>query len=55
VRFDLTKCPTKDKSGKKPRMNLKQIATGQIKGNWSEPTVEVLLVNLVASKKQSVE
>lgn len=48
--IDLTKPSSEGKPGKKPGLNLKKISTWQIKGDWSEPNTEVLLVKLVAPK-----
>ena len=50
VRLDLAKCTTEDKPGKKPGLNLKKITSWQIRGNWTEANVEVLLIKLVAPK-----
>jgi len=50
VPIDLTKCTAEEKPGKKPGMNFKKIATWQIKGDWSEPNIEVLLIKVVAPK-----
>ena len=48
--LDLTKCTTETKPGKKPGMNLKKIASWQVRGDYSDQKVEVLLVKLVSPK-----
>jgi hypothetical protein len=48
--LDLTNCDQAGKPGKKPGLNLKKIDTWQIKGDWSEPPVEVLLVKVTGTK-----
>lgn len=52
IRFplDLTKCTNESKPGDKPGLNLKKIASWQISGDYSEPSVEVLLIKVVAPK-----
>ena len=49
-RFEVAKSDTEEKPGKKPGLNLKKIVTWQIKGDWSEPNVEVLLLQLTGTK-----
>ena len=48
--LNLAQCTTEGKPGKKPGLNLKKIAKWEIKGDWSEPNVEVLLIKLVVPK-----
>ena len=48
--LDLTKSSSESKPGKTPGLNLKKVAVWQMKGNWTDPNVEVLLVKLTASK-----
>lgn len=49
-RLDLTKPSNEQKPGKIPGMNLKKIYAWQVKGDYSEPGIEVMLVMLVAPK-----
>lgn len=50
VRLDLTKCSSEQKPGRTPGMDLKKIVTWQVRGDYTDPKVEVLLVRLVGSK-----
>jgi hypothetical protein len=50
VRFDLTKSSSEQKPGKTPGMDLKKIVTWQVRGDYTEPKVEVLLLRLVGQK-----
>lgn len=50
--LDLTKCTTEQKPGKKPGLNLKKINTWRIQGDWSKSSLEILLVKLVAPRKE---
>jgi len=49
-RLDLGKSDNEQKAGTTPGMNLKKIGTWQVKGNWSDAKVEVLLVKLTAEQ-----
>lgn len=49
-RLDLTKSDREDQAGKTPGMNFKKIRTWQVKGDWSDSKVEVLLIKLTAEK-----
>jgi hypothetical protein len=50
VRLDLTKHSSEQKPGKTPGMDLKKIVTWQVRGDYTDPKVEVLLVQLVGQK-----
>ncbi|HEY8995513.1 MAG TPA: hypothetical protein VIM71_12665 [Lacunisphaera sp.] len=50
VRLDLNKCSSEQKPGKTPGMDLKKILTWQVRGDYTDPKVEVLLVQLVGQK-----
>ncbi len=50
VRLDLTKPSSEQKPGKTPGMDLKKILTWQLRGDYADPKVEVLLVRLVGQK-----
>ena len=50
VRLDLTKPSSEQKPGKTPGMDLKKILTLQLRGDYTDPKVEVLLVRLVGQK-----
>jgi len=50
VRLDLTKASSEQKPGKTPGMDLKKLLTWQIRGDFTDPKVEVLLVQLVGQK-----
>jgi hypothetical protein len=50
VRLDLTKCSSEQKPGKTPGMDLKRIVTWQLRGDYTDPKVEVLLVRLAGQK-----
>jgi hypothetical protein len=50
VRLDLNKPSSEQKPGKTPGMDLKKILTWQIRGDFTDPKVEVLLVQLVGQK-----
>ncbi len=49
-RFDLRTPDHEQKPGKTPGMNLKKVLTWQVRGDWTDPNVEVLLVKLTAEK-----
>ena len=49
-RLDLGRPESEPKPGTTPGMNLKKIAAWQVKGNWTDSNVEVLLVKLTAQK-----
>jgi hypothetical protein len=51
VRLDLTKQSSEQKPGKTPGMDLRKILTWQVRGDYTDPNVEVLLVQLVGQKK----
>lgn len=51
IPLDLTKCSQEVKPGKTPGMNFKKLQAWQIKGDYSIPNVEVLLIKLVAPPK----
>ena len=44
--LDLSKCSSEQKPGKTPGMNFKKINTWQLKGDFSAPNVEILLIKL---------
>jgi len=50
VRLDLTKSSSEQKPGKTPGMDLKKVVTWQIRGDYSDLKVEVLLVRLAGQK-----
>jgi len=50
ARLDLTKCSSEQKPGKTPGMDLKKILTWQVRGDYTDPKVEVLLVRLAGQK-----
>jgi hypothetical protein len=50
VRLDLTKYSSEQKPGKTPGMDLKKIVTWQIRGDYSDSKVEVLLIELTGAK-----
>ena len=50
VRLDLNKSSSEQKPGKTPGMDLKKLTTWQIRGDFTEPKVEVLLVQLIGQK-----
>ncbi|MEO6003763.1 MAG: hypothetical protein ABIZ04_09810 [Opitutus sp.] len=50
VRLDLSKPTTETKPGTTAGLNLKKLNTWQIRGDWSDRVVEVLLVKLTAAK-----
>lgn len=50
VRLDLTKHSSEQKPGKTPGMDLKKIVTWQVRGDYTDPKVEILLVQLVGQK-----
>ena len=52
VQLDLTKCTKETEKGKKPGMNLKKIYSWRVQGDWGKSNIEVLLVKLVAAKKE---
>jgi hypothetical protein len=47
-RMELAAPTNESKPGKKPGLDLKKIVTWQIRGDYSEPNVEVLLIKLSA-------
>ena len=49
-KFDLGKSDAEPKPGKTSGMNLKKITTWQVRGNWTDSKVEVLLVKLTQEK-----
>lgn len=49
-RLDITKPDSEPKPGKTPGMNFKKISTWQVRGNYADPSVEVLLVKLSGEK-----
>ena len=49
-RLDLGKSESEQKAGTTPGMNLKKIGTWQVRGNYSDAKVEVLLVKLTAEQ-----
>jgi hypothetical protein len=50
VRLDLTKPSSEEKPGKTPGMDLKKLMTWQVRGDYTDPNVEVLLIKLVGEK-----
>ena len=50
ARLDLTKSSSEQKPGKTPGMDLKKVVTWQIRGDYSDLKVEVLLVRLAGQK-----
>jgi hypothetical protein len=50
VRLDLTKHSSEQKPGKTPGMDLRKILTWQVRGDYTDPNDEVLLVQLVGRK-----
>jgi hypothetical protein len=50
VRLDLNKSSSEQKPGRTPGMDLKRLETWQIRGDYTDPNVEVLLVQLVGQK-----
>jgi len=50
VRLDLTKSSSEQKPGKTPGMDLKKILTWQVRGDYTDPKIEVLLIKLVGQK-----
>jgi hypothetical protein len=50
VRLDLTKPSSEQKPGKTPGMDLKKILTWQVRGDYTDPKVEVLLIQLTGQK-----
>jgi len=50
VRLDLTKSSSEQKPGKTPGMDLKKILTWQVRGDYADPKVEVLLIELIGQK-----
>jgi len=50
VRLDLTKASSEQTPGKTPGMDLKKLVTWQVRGDFTDPKVEVLLVQLVGQK-----
>lgn len=49
-RLDLAKPDSQENPGKKPGLNLKKISTWQVKGDFTDPNVEVLLVKITGEK-----
>jgi hypothetical protein len=49
-RLNLGKAEKEDNAGKTQGLNLKKVSKWEIKGNWADPNVEVLLVKLTAGK-----
>lgn len=50
VRLDLNQASSEQKPGKKPGMDLKKLETWQVRGDFTDPKVDVLLVQLVGQK-----
>ncbi len=50
IRLDLTKPSSEQKPGTTPGMDLKRLATWQVRGDYTDPNVEVLLVQLIGHK-----
>ena len=50
VRLDLTKSSSEQKPGKTPGMDLKKILTWQLRGDYTDAKIEVLLVRLAGQK-----
>lgn len=50
IRLDLTKPSSEQKPGDKPGMDLKRLSVWQVRGDFTAPNVEVLLVQLVGLK-----
>lgn len=50
IRLDLTKPSSEQKPGKTPGMDLKKLDTWQVRGDYTSPNVEVLLVQLLGLK-----
>ena len=50
VRLDFNKSSSEQKPGKTPGMDLKKLTTWQVRGDFTDPKVEVLLVQLVGQK-----
>jgi hypothetical protein len=48
--IDLAKCDNEAKPGSKPGLNLKKIDSWQIRGNWQDPKVEILLIKVIGVK-----
>ena len=49
-KIDLAKSDTESKPGKTAGLNLKKLSSWQVRGNWSDSKVEVLLVKLTQQK-----
>ncbi len=47
IRLDLTKSSSEQKPGKTPGIDLKKVLTWQVRGDYSDLKVEVLLVQLI--------
>ena len=50
IRLDLTKPSSEQKPGKTPGMNLKKLSVWQVRGDYTDPKVEVLLVQLIGQR-----
>ena len=50
VRLDLNKLASEQKPGKTPGLDLKKIETWQVRGDYTDTKVEVLLVQLIGQK-----
>jgi hypothetical protein len=50
IRLDMTKPSSEQKPGTKPGMDLKKLSVWQLRGDYTDPNVEVLLVKLVGQK-----
>ena len=50
VRLDLTKPSSEQKPGTTPGMDLKKLSVWQVRGDYTDANVEVLLVQLIGQK-----
>lgn len=50
IRLDLTKPSSEEKPGKKAGMDLRRLSVWQVRGDYSDRDVEVLLVRLIGQK-----
>jgi hypothetical protein len=50
IRLDLTKPSSEQKPGKTPGMDLKKLSVWQVRGDYSDRKVEVLLVRLIGQR-----
>lgn len=50
LRMDPAKPDNTEKPGRKPGLDLKKVENWQVRGDWTEPNVEVLLVKVTGEK-----